>query len=129
MAQKRKESVGAARAVTAERAARLFRLLQFLRRGPQTREALTRHLGHDVRSFYRDLELLRARGIDLPFRDDRYHLDKSVDAAIAGMPFPDPALTLGEAQQLAKGRSPAARKLKKQIDRIVKAPTPRRKAR
>jgi predicted DNA-binding transcriptional regulator YafY len=130
MAQKRKESVSAApRAVTAERAARLYRLLQFLRRGPQTREALTRHLGRDVRSFYRDLELLRAAGIDLPLRDGRYYLDESVDAAIARLPFPDPVLTLGEAQQLAKGRSPAAKKLKKQIDRIVKAPAPRRKGR
>jgi predicted DNA-binding transcriptional regulator YafY len=130
MAQKRKESVGAApRAVTAERAARLFRLLQFLRRGPQTREALTRHLGRDVRSFYRDLELLRAGGIDLPLRNGSYYLDEAVDAATGRLPFPDPVLTLGEAQQLAKGRSPAARKLKKQIDRIVKAPAPRRKRR
>ena len=67
--------------------------------------------------------------IDLLHRDGRYYFDESVDTAIAGLPFPDPVLTLGEAQQLAKGRSPAARKLKKQIDRIVKAPTPRRKAR
>jgi hypothetical protein len=130
MAKKRKESVVAApRAVTAERAARLYRLLQFLRRGSQTRQALTRHLGRDVRSFYRDLELLRAAGIDLPLRDSRYYLDQSVDAAIAQLPFPDPVLTLGEAQQLAKARNPAARKLKAQIDRIVKSPAPRRKTR
>jgi hypothetical protein len=44
---------------------------------------------------------------------------------VARLPFPDPVLTLGEAQQLAKGRSPAARKLKQQIDRIVKAPRAR----
>lgn len=120
MAQKRKESVAAPRAVTAERAARLYRLLQFIRRGPQTREALTRHLGRDVRSFYRDLELLRAGGIDLPLRDGRYYLDEAVDAAIARLPFPDPVLTLGEAQELAKGRSLAHKKLRGQIDQITK---------
>jgi predicted DNA-binding transcriptional regulator YafY len=125
MAQKRKEVGAAPRAVTAERAARLFRLLQFLRRGQQSREALTRHLGRDDRSFYRDLELLRASGIDLPSSNGSYYLDEAGDAATARLPFPDPVLTLGEAQLLAKGRSPAARKLKKQIAHMVKAPTKR----
>ena len=49
--------------ITVERFARVFRLLQFLRTGPKTRERLTRHLALDVRGFYRDLELLRAAGI------------------------------------------------------------------
>jgi hypothetical protein len=35
------------------------------------------------------------------------------------LPFPDPHLTLGEAQQLAKGRSAAHGKLKKQIADIT----------
>ena len=34
------------------------------------------------------------------------------------MPFPDPHLTLGEARQLAKGRSCADRYLQEQIDRL-----------
>lgn len=125
MAQKRKDSVDAPRAVTAERAARLYRLLQLLRKGPQTRELLTRRLGRDVRSFYRDLWLLRGAGIDLPLREGRYYLDEDVDAAIARLPFPDPVLTLGEAQQLAKGRGPAHRKLRAQLEQITAAPKPR----
>ncbi|MBY0525108.1 MAG: hypothetical protein K2R98_17010 [Gemmataceae bacterium] len=121
MARKRspKASPPAPRAVTAERAARLCQLLRLLGKGPQTRESLTRKLGKDVRSFYRDLELLRAAGIEVPLREGRYVLDENVDAAVAHLPFPDPVLTLGEAQQLAKGRSPTHKKLKAQIDQIV----------
>jgi len=120
MAKKRSSpATPAQRAVTAERAERLCRLLRLLARGPQTREVLTRRLGRDVRSFYRDLELLRAADINVPLRDGRYALDEDVADAVARLPFPDPGLTLGEAQQLAKGRTPAHRKLKKQIAAIT----------
>lgn len=109
----------ASRMVTPERAARLYRLLQLLGRGPQTRETLTRRLRLDVRGFYRDLELLRSSGINVPLRAHRYSLDDPLEEALASLPFPDPRLTLGEATQLARGRSAAHRKLKGQIERIV----------
>jgi predicted DNA-binding transcriptional regulator YafY len=128
MSKKSKENPGVMpRAVRIARAARLYRLLQLLRQGPQTRETLTRRLGRDVRSFYRDLDLLRASGMKLPLRDGRYHLRETVRGAVARLPFPDPILTLGEAKELAKGHTPAHRKLREQIERIVKAQ--RRKAR
>jgi predicted DNA-binding transcriptional regulator YafY len=107
------------RAVTAERAHRLCRLLQLLDGGPQTRAGLTQKLRLDVRGFYRDLELLRSAGIAVALRDRRYTLDEDVDAAIARLPFPDPHLTLGEAQQLAKGRTAVHRKLQAQIKEIL----------
>src|SRR5437588_9476603 len=86
--------------VTAERAARLYRLLKLLAAGPQSRAALTRRLRLDVRGFYRDLELLRGAGIDLPLLNGRYTLHDKVADAVARLPFPDPRLTLGEAGQL-----------------------------
>jgi predicted DNA-binding transcriptional regulator YafY len=107
------------RSVSAERAERLYRLLQLLGTGPQTRARVTRRLRLDVRSFYRDLELLRAAGIAVPLRDRRYTLQESVAAATSRLPFPDPHLTLGEALQLAKGRTAAHRKLKEQIALII----------
>jgi len=110
----------AAKAVTADRAARLYRLLRILVGGPQTRAALTRRLRLDVRGFYRDLELLRAAGIRLTLADRRYQLQEDVEAAIARLPFPDPHLTLGEAVQVALGRSAAHRTLREQIVRIVR---------
>lgn len=109
----------ALRAVTPERARRLYRLLRMLAAGSQTRPDLMKRLRLDVRGFYRDLELLRASGIELPVFHRRYTLAMKVELAVARLPFPDPRLTLAEALQLAKGRSPAHRKLKEQIDRVV----------
>jgi predicted DNA-binding transcriptional regulator YafY len=106
-------------AVTAERAARLYRLLQLLADGPQSRGMLARRLRLDVRGFYRDLELLRAAGINLPLVDGKYTLEEDVDRAVDRLPFPDPLLTLGEARALAKGRSRAHRKLRGQVDQIM----------
>lgn len=108
------------KAVTAERAARVYRLLKLLGAGPQARATLVRRLHLDVRGFYRDLELLRTARIEVPLRNQRYTLVGGVKEAIARLPFPDPHLTLGEARELAKGRTPAHRKLKSQVNRIVK---------
>ncbi len=119
MAKKRSQRAAPARAVTAERAARLYRLLQLLGKGPQTRAALARHLRLDVRGFYRDLELLRAAGIAVGLETRRYVLEQPLDQALARLPFPDPHLTLGEAQQLAKGRGAAHRKVKEMVRLIV----------
>src|SRR5947209_18549291 len=85
--------------VTAERAGRLYRLLKMLGVSPQSRGALTRRLRLDVRGFYRDLELLRTAGIELPLVKGRYSLHDSVGEAIGRLPFPDPRLTLGEPGQ------------------------------
>jgi predicted DNA-binding transcriptional regulator YafY len=110
----------APKAVTAERAARLYRLLRLLGTGPKTRDQLTRRLRLDVRSFYRDLELLRAAGIAVWLTEGQYTLEDDLDDAVARLPFPDPHLTLGEAQQLAKGRSRVHQKLKAQIAKILR---------
>jgi hypothetical protein len=116
MAKKASQSSGpAAKAVTAERAGRLYRLLQLVAEKAQTRDALRRRLRLDVRGFYRDLELLRAAGVDLPLVNRRYVLQEKLADVLARLPFPDPHLTLGEAAQLAKGRTRAHRKLKEQI--------------
>jgi predicted DNA-binding transcriptional regulator YafY len=117
-----------ASAVTTPRAARLYRLLQLLGAGPQTLATLTRQLCCDVRSFYRDLKLLRDIGFDVPLQEQHYRLAGDVTEAIAAqLPFPDPNLTLAEAQQLAQGRTAAHRKLQKQIARIMPAPGKKKK--
>jgi predicted DNA-binding transcriptional regulator YafY len=121
MAKPRKSTpASSARSVTAERAARLYRLLQLVAAGPQTRQALIRRLRLDVRSFYRDLELLRTAGILLELHKHRYTLPDDARSAVDRLPFPDPGVTLGEARQLAKGRTAAHRKLRSQIARIVR---------
>ena len=107
------------KAVTADRAARLYRLLKVIGDKPQTREALRRRLHLDIRGFYRDLELLREAGIELMVVKRRYVLPEKVADLISRLPFPDPHFTLGEATQVAKGRTKAHRKLKEQIALIV----------
>jgi DNA-binding transcriptional ArsR family regulator len=120
MARKRRAARRSSAAVTAKRAPRLYRLLKLLGKGPQPREKLIRQLKLDIRSFYRDLNLLRDTGIMVLLEEGRYLLQGSAADAVARLPFPDPLLTLGEAQQLAKGRTAAHRKLKKLVARIIK---------
>ena len=121
MAKKRITTNGAnAKTVTAERAARLFRLIMTLKERPFARDALRRRLGLDLRGFYRDLELLRSSGIELALVNGRYLLGDRANHLLTRLPFPDPRLTLGEAIQLSKGRTKAHRKLKQIINLIEK---------
>ncbi len=117
-------------ALTAQRAARLYKLLTLLGDGPQTRRLLLSRLKLDVRGFYRDLETLRAFKIDVaPGFDTRYALAGALDDALSKLPFPDPGLNVRDALQLANGTSPAHRKLKQRVTAFLQgngvAPKPR----
>jgi predicted DNA-binding transcriptional regulator YafY len=108
--------------VTAARVARLYRLVKLLAAGSLTRPVLLRRLGLNQRGFYRDIELLRAVGIRVRPEGGRYTLDTAFEAAMERLPFPDPRLTLGEAQQLARGRSAAHRAMQERVNQIVRHP-------
>jgi hypothetical protein len=118
MARKTSLRLAASRSITVDRAQRLFRLIRLLRLAPQTRGGLTRKLRIDVRGFYRDLELLREAGIQIPFHEQRYSLDENIRTVLERLPFPDPHLTLREAKDLAKGRTPAHGKVRKLIKAV-----------
>jgi hypothetical protein len=105
--------------VTAERFARLVRLVRALTKKGQTREQLTKQLALDVRGFYRDLELLRSVGINVALEGGAYTLGEPAEDVLARLPFPDPHLSLGEARQLAKGRSRVHQELKGHIDELL----------
>ena len=107
-------------AITLERAARLFRLVKLLGKRGQSRAQLTRALRFNVRAFYRDLEILRAAGISVSLVKNQYVLGDGDGHALERLPFPDPGLTLGEARQLARGRTRAHQKLRGQLARIEK---------
>jgi predicted DNA-binding transcriptional regulator YafY len=94
-------------------------MVRLLAAGPQTRETLARRLRLDVRGFYRDLDLLRSSGVAVTLERGRYTLKQDADSAFALLPFPDPRLTLGAAQVLAKGRTPVHRALAESIARIL----------
>ena len=106
--------------LTAQRSARLYRLLTLVGHGPQTRQQLLRRLKLDVRAFYRDLESLRGLGIEIHTgNDNRYALISNLDDALARLPFPDPRLNFREVQQLAKGETSAHRKLKQRLNSFL----------
>jgi hypothetical protein len=107
-------------ALTPDRLARLYRLLQLLDKAPQGRAELLRHLKLDLRGMYRDLETLRQLGIRFKKEAGRYRLVESFDVTIRRLPFPDPKLNFQEAAQLAKGSTLAHRKLQGQIRALTK---------
>ena len=106
--------------LTGQRAGRLFRLLTLLGNGSLSRERILRKLRIDVRGFYRDLEALRALGVEVETGDDnRYALALDLDEAMARLPFPDPGLNFRDVQQLAKGETSAHRKLRRRISSFL----------
>jgi predicted DNA-binding transcriptional regulator YafY len=107
--------------VTLERAVRLCRMIRMMSGKGLTRSALLQRLKLDVRGFYRDLETLARIGVVIELKETRYILHGNPAAALQLMPFPDPQLTLGEAQQLSKGRSAAHRKLQLLLRAILPA--------
>ena len=120
MARKRHAPPGPLGSVTLERAVRLVRLLRFIGAAPQPRTTLTRKLRLGVRGFYRDLEILRAAGIDVLLGAGRYGLREPLPEAIDKLPFPDPCLSFGEARKLGRGRSPAHKKIQATLEVLEK---------
>ena len=120
MGNARKTPVIPASSVSLERAARLYRLVDYLGDGARTRAQILSKLKIDIRTFYRDLELLRDSRIEVALANRRYALAHSPEGAQQALPFPDPCLSLGEAQQLAKGRSKTHLKLRGLLKQIVK---------
>lgn len=116
----KKATVPSPAAVTAERAMRLFRLLQLLGEGAQSRATLLRRLKVGMRGFYRDLKTLRSVNIAIDLVKGKYLLEEEVGQAIERLPFPDPNLSLGEARLLARGRTKAHRKLRDLLEQIEK---------
>jgi hypothetical protein len=103
--------------LTAIRIARLYKLLMLIADGPQPRQRLQTRLKIDMRGFYRDLEALRGLGIEIiAGSGSTYMLIENLDDALARMPFPDPGLNVRGVLNLARGTSPAHRKLRQRID-------------
>ncbi len=121
MGSARKTQAVPASSVSLERAGRLHRLVEFLGKGHRTRSQILSKLKIDIRTFYRDLELLRESRIEVALSSGKYCLSLPVATALVALPFPDPCLTLGEAQQLSKGRSKTHLKLRELLKQIVKS--------
>ncbi len=106
------------KSVSLDRAARLCRLIEILAEDSRTRKFILQKLKIDIRTFYRDLELLRECRIQIDLERRKYVLATPKLIAKERLPFPDPGLTLGEAEILAKGRSQIHKKLRKLLQTI-----------
>src|SRR4051812_42769956 len=97
--------------ITLGRAARLHRLVTVLAASPRAREDLLAVLGIGLRTFYRELELLKRCGVKIRLTKKQYTLQSTAEEAEGRLPFPDPQLSFAEMAELSRGPGAAAARL------------------
>jgi hypothetical protein len=113
--------------ITLQRAARLHRLVRYLAEQPRTRDSILTHLGLGLRTYYRELELLRRCGVKVRHKDKMYTLLSTAEQAEGRLPFPDPQLSFAEMAELARCPCEAGRRLAELLDSVINQPTPAKK--
>ena len=113
--------------ITLQRAARLHRLVRFLAEAPRNRAAILSELRIGLRTFYRELELLKRCGVKVRFRTKVYTLSATVEQAEGRLPFPDPQLSFAEMAELAQCDCPAGRRLAALLAEVINQPGPPKK--
>lgn len=73
-----------------------------------------------MRTFYRDLDLLRGCGIEILLESRKYTLSSSVSECLEKLPFPDPELSFADTAILAKGTAAPNRKLKLMLQQLTR---------
>lgn len=109
------------------RASRLHRLVGLLGERPRDRDSLLTSLGVGLRTFYRELDLLRRCAIKVQRLDRAYSLKTSAAEASGRLPFPDPQLSFAEMAELSCYEGDAARRLAALLDSVVNPPAPKPK--
>jgi hypothetical protein len=110
--------------ITLGRASRLHRLVRMLAAGPTVRDELLDRLAIGLRTFYRELDLLKRCGIKVKREGKQYHLGATVAEAEGRLPFPDPQLSFAEMAELAAHPGPASRRLAEILRGVIDAPKP-----
>jgi predicted DNA-binding transcriptional regulator YafY len=108
--------------ITLGRASRLHRLVSTLAAGPKTRESLLAALGIGLRTFYRELELLKRCGIRIRHSQKQYKLQTTAQEAEGRLPFPDPQLSFAEMAELAQGTGAACQRLARLLESVIGQP-------
>ena len=93
--------------------------MRLLEGRPRTRDEVLKELAIGLRTFYRELDLLKRCGVKVKHKEKLYNL--STDAGQAGgmLPFPDPQLTFAEMAELALCESEAGRRLAALLDSVT----------
>ncbi len=117
--------------ITLQRVTRLFRLVRFLAEAPRNRLAVLSELRIGLRTFYRELELLKRCGVKVRQRSKLYFLLATAEEAEGRLPFPDPELSFAEMAELARCDCPAGRRMADLLAGVIHQPerTKERRAR
>jgi hypothetical protein len=91
----------------------------FLAQSPRTREAILSELTIGLRTFYRELELLKRCGVKIQHRAKAYTLLATAEQAEGRLPFPDPQLSFAEMAELAQGPGEAAKRLAEMLASVT----------
>ena len=110
--------------ITLGRAARLHRLVMFLAAGPRSRESVLSELRIGLRTFYRELELLKRCGVKVQQKEKAYRLLSTAEQAEGRLPFPDPQLSFAEMAELANCPCEAGKRLADLLNSVINQPAP-----
>lgn len=105
--------------ITLGRAARLHRLVMFLAATPRTRDAVLGDLRIGLRTFYRELELLKRCGVKVQQKDKAYRLVATAEQAEGLLPFPDPQLSFAEMAELSLCPGEAGKRLAEMLASVI----------
>jgi predicted DNA-binding transcriptional regulator YafY len=108
--------------ITLGRASRLYQLVTWLEIEPRIREELLERLEIGLRTFYRELDLLKRCGIKVKREGKAYALRTTLAEAETRLPFPDPQLSFAEMAELARLPGEAARRLDEIYKAVIKPP-------
>jgi hypothetical protein len=115
--------------ITLNRASRLYLLITLLGDQPRDRDVLLKSLGVGLRTFYRELDLLKRCAIRID-RDGRAYTLKTPKLEAQGrLPFPDPQLTFAEMTQLAQPSTEAGIRLAALLASVIAPPPSKKKPR
>jgi hypothetical protein len=105
--------------ITLGRAARLHRFVMLLAKEPRQREAILQGLRIGLRTFYRELKLLKRCGIGVQRQGRLYGLRTTAEPVEGRLPFPDPQLNFAEMFELARCPGRAAQRLAEILARVI----------
>jgi hypothetical protein len=113
--------------ITLQRAARLHRMVRVLAEGPRPRDEILTHLRIGLRTFYRELDLLKKCGVRVRLKGKVYHLVPTASEAEGRLPFPDPQLSFAEMAELAQCPGAAGKRLADLLATVINHPEPPKK--
>src|SRR5271155_1932620 len=108
--------------ITLHRAERLHRLVIFLAENPRNRASILSELRIGLRTFYRELELLKRCGVKVRHKTKQYMLLATAEQAEGRLPFPDPQLSFAEMAELARCDCPAGERLAELLGPVTEQP-------